>query len=85
MFERDPKDLTATLSWMESTARERSKFNQIEAKQRMAEFIANDRRFDAYDTAKLVDRVSHCKSYGAKLDLEDPALLKGGKPRPLSR
>ena len=85
MFDRDKKDLAATLNWMESQARERTQFNQPEARKKMAEFLANDRRFDGYDPAKLIDRVHQCKSYGAVLDLEDPALLKGGSPRPLSR
>jgi hypothetical protein len=85
MFDADPKDLAATLSWMESQARERAQFNLVEAKQRMQQWVANDRRFDDFDPAKLIDRVQHAKQYGAQLDLTDPALLKGGKPRPLSR
>jgi hypothetical protein len=70
---------------MESQSRERAHFDLGEAKRRMQEWIANDRRFDHYDSARLVDRVQHSKRCGAHLDLSDPALLKGGKPRPLSR
>ena len=85
MFDSEQKDLSATLSQMERLAREKSNFNQIEAREKMARWVANDRRFDAFEPTRLVERVAHCKSNGAVFDIEDPALLKGGRPRPLSR
>jgi hypothetical protein len=85
MFDIDPRDLAATLSQMETQARQKANFDQNEAKQKMAEWLANDRRFDSYDPARLIERVQVCKSNGAHLDLEDPQLMKGGQPRPLDR
>jgi hypothetical protein len=85
MFDRDNKDLAATLSWMEAQARERSNFNLVEAKDRMRQWVQNDRRFDSFDHTKLIDRVNQAKRYGAHLDLTDPDLQKGGQKRPLSR
>jgi hypothetical protein len=85
MFDHDQRDLTATLSNMHRQAIDRCQSNQIEAKQKMAQWLGNDRRFDSYDASRLVDRVALCRSNGAQLDLSDPQLLRGGKPRPLSR
>ncbi len=84
MFGDDPRDLCAALSQMEQIARQRSNFNQLEAKQQFKTFLHNDRRFDLYDADKLVDRVMLCKSNGAVLDLDDPQ-LRGLPPRPLDR
>ena len=42
MFRNDPRDLAATLSEMEYRARQLSNFNQVEAKQKMQEWVAND-------------------------------------------
>src|SRR5256885_2244781 len=81
VFGNDEREMAATLSRMETKAREQSNFNQNEARQSMASWVANDRRFDGYDPQRLVDRVQHCKSNGAQLDLTDPQLLRGGKPR----
>lgn len=85
MFRNDPRDLTATLAEMEYRARQLTNFNQTEAKQKMQEWIANDRRFDGYDHQRLVERVQLSKSNGAALELDDPQLKKGGQPRPLDR
>jgi len=85
MFGKDQRDLTATLSEMEYWARQKSNFNQTEARQRMAEWLQQDRRFDGFDHSRLVERVQLSKSNGAVLDLDDPQLLKGGQPRPLDR
>jgi hypothetical protein len=85
MFGKDQRDLTATLSEMEYFARQKSNFNQVEAKQRMVEWLAHDRRFDAYDPQRLVERVQLSKNNGAVLDLDDPQLKRGGEPRPLDR
>ncbi len=85
MFGTDPKDLARTLGEMENTARVRSNFNQIEAKEKFREFLANDKRFGGFDTDRLINRVSECRSIGAVLDLDDPYLQKNGEKRPLSR
>jgi hypothetical protein len=85
MFDAKPSDMTATLSIMEKWARERTNFNQIEAKQKMVEYISADRRFDGYDAAKLAERVNDCRGRGARLDLDSPELKKGGAKRPLDR
>ena len=85
MFRNDPRDLAATLAEMEYRARQLTNFNQVEAKGKMQEWIANDRRFDGYDHQRLVERVQLSKSNGACLELDDPQLKKGGQPRPLDR
>ena len=85
MFGNDEREMAATLGNMHRQAIDRCQSNQIEAKGKMAEWLSNDRRFDSYDAAKLTDRVALCRSNGAALDLSDPQLLRGGKPRPLSR
>jgi hypothetical protein len=85
MFDHDPKSLAATLSRMERLSREKTQFNQTEARGLMSQWVSQDRRFDGYDAPKLVERVAHCKSYGAALDLDDPELRKGGSKRPLDR
>ena len=46
MFGNDQRDLARTLNEMDSLARQKSNFNQVEAKQKMAEWLARDRRFD---------------------------------------
>lgn len=84
MFDTDPRDLAATLSQMEHLARERTNFNQVEAKEKFKEFVRRDRRFDEYNADALVARVTECKSHGAVLDLDDPR-LKGLPPRPLEK
>ena len=85
MFEKDQRSLAATLSEMEYLSRIKSNFNQVEAASKMAEWLKNDRRFDGYDTGRLIDRVRDAKYRGATLDLDDPQLQKGGEPRPLDR
>jgi hypothetical protein len=85
MFGTDPRDLARTLSQMESQARQASNFSQTETKQKMAEWLSHDRRFDAYDPQRLIERVQLSKYNGAVLELDDPQLLKGGEPRPLDR
>ena len=44
-FDSDHRDLAATLSAMERESRERTQFNQIEAKQKMKAWLAQDSRF----------------------------------------
>ena len=84
MFTNHPNDLAKTLGEMERTARDRCNFNQVEAREKLKEFIQRDRRFDQYDKDALVSRVMLCRSNGASLDLDDPQ-LKGQEPRPLDR
>jgi len=79
MFDSTDRDRTAALAEMRRQARARSNFNSNEARQKMAEWIANDRRFDGYDPAKLVDRVEHCVANAAQFDVNAPELKKGGK------
>jgi hypothetical protein len=67
---------------MERLSRERTNFNQVEAKEKFKEFVRRDRRFDDYDPDALVSRVTDCRSCGAILDLDDPR-LKGQPARPL--
>jgi hypothetical protein len=85
VFTNDKNDLTRTLGEMEYLARQKTNFNQVEAKQKMAEWLAQDRRFDSYDAGRLIDRVHQAKFRGAHLDLDDPQLKRGGQPRPLDR
>jgi hypothetical protein len=85
MFRNDPRDLAATLSEMEYRARQLTNFNQIEAKEKIKEWIQNDRRFDSYDPQRLTERVQLSKNNGAVLELDDPQLQRGGQPRPLDR
>jgi hypothetical protein len=82
VFDKDATSMTAALGEMHRLARIKSNFSQSEAQQRMAEWLAHDRRFDSYDKAALVKRVQECVSCGAHLDLSDP-VLQGKPPRPL--
>ena len=55
--------------------------NHDEAEIKLAQSIDNDRRFDQYLTAPLVNSFRDAYRRGAFLDFDDP-VLKGGKPRP---
>jgi hypothetical protein len=85
MFGDSQRDKAEYLSAVERQARNARNGNWIEAKQELIEAIGRDRRFDGFDAEALAARVQLCKTNGAILDLEDPALMKGGSPRPLSR
>ena len=61
---------------MADIARDRCNAHQGEAKQKMIEWLANDRRFDQYDKERLVERVNLCRYNGATLDLDDPQLKR---------
>jgi hypothetical protein len=82
MWEKTERDLCAALSYMDQLARERTNFNQTEAKEKLKGYMQQDRRFDEYDKDALAARVMLSKSNGAALDLSDPR-LKGRPPRPL--
>ena len=85
MFSKDEKDLARTLAEMEYFARQKSNWNQVEAKQKIVEYVTQDRRFDGFDANRLAERVQLSRSNGASLSLDDPQLKKGGQPRPLDR
>jgi hypothetical protein len=84
MFGTDERDLCATLTEMHRRARDRSNY-QVEAQQRLEEWIRQDRRLDDYDAARLAQRVNTCLQSGPVLQLDAPELKKGGEPRPLDR
>ncbi len=84
MYGSDERDLCATLTQMHKVAIERARWDQNEAKQILCGYLQSDRRFDAYDHARLAERIQQCRSNGAVLDLDDPR-LKGGEARPLER
>ncbi len=85
MFGNDPREMARTLAEMHGESLRATNFNQIEARQRMAEWIALDRRFDGYEPSRLLDRVEANRSNGAAWALDDPYLQRGGQKRPLSR
>ena len=57
VYGKDERDLAVTLTRMSDLARERSNFNQNEAREKMAEWLKSDRRFDSFDPARLIERV----------------------------
>lgn len=84
MFDCDPVDLTRTLAEMERHSRLRTNFDQPAARDLMAQWLKQDRRFDGYDADRLVKRVADCRASGAVLDLTDP-VLRGQPRRPLDK
>jgi hypothetical protein len=85
MHGRDEKDMLAALGSMARTSVDRCFGNKVEARERMKEWLAYDRRFEGYDPDRLVDRVMLSRSNGAVVELDDPALMRGGTRRPLDR
>jgi hypothetical protein len=79
MFSNSERDMQETLAKLHRHTLDRCNGNQVEAQQKMTELVQQDRRFDGYQPDRLVSRVQECWGHGAKLDLEDPSLLK--KPR----
>jgi len=81
----NPRNLMKTLSemWRESLWESHS--NQVEAAAKMREKIQDRRSLDQYDPARLQRRVESCWSNGASLELDDPQLQRGGRPRPGDR
>jgi hypothetical protein len=84
MFGSDEKSLKQTLAYLVQEKHNVCHGNQREAAEQMAEVVAGDARFAKYDPVKLIARVQYCGGSGAQLDLDDPALMRGGSPRPLS-
>lgn len=84
MFGADERDMVRALSEMEREARTRCNWDQVAAKETMKQWLASDRRFDAFDATKLVDRTLEVKGNGRNWDLSDPFLQRNGSKRPLS-
>jgi hypothetical protein len=85
MFGDGDHDLTQALGRMATEAHQRANANQIEAREHMLKMVRNDRRLDAFDPERLVDRVQECGQSGRKLDWDDPWLKRNGQPRPQAR
>jgi hypothetical protein len=84
MFDNDDKDMAATLSQMQREALHRCRFNQIEAAERMKQWVRQDARFNSYDADRLVAKANECKGNGGVFSLDDPYLRKNGQARPLA-
>jgi len=84
MFEKDPRSLCQALTAMERQSREKTRYDQIAAREVFKGYLQQDRRFDPYDKEALVRRVQECRSNGATRDLDDPR-LRGEEARPLDR
>jgi hypothetical protein len=85
MFGDSERDLQETLARLNRYMLDRCNGNKVEASEQMAERLKLDRRFDAYDSTRLVAKVQDCWGHGARLDLSDPELKGGPPPRPLER
>jgi hypothetical protein len=84
MFDDKPNDKIATLAEMRRVARARTNFSETDANRLMGQYMAQDVRFREFDHAKVIDRVNRCMSNGARFDIDDPELKRGGQPRPLA-
>jgi hypothetical protein len=70
MFGRNTDHIAATLMAMHDAARIECRHNQGEMAKRMAEWMADDRRFDSIpDKVKLAFEAMDCRSHGRQLDL----------------
>jgi hypothetical protein len=85
MFGPEDRDKLEALSAMARVSVDKCFGNKLEARERMKEWLSYDRRFENYDPERLVDRVMLCRSNGGRLSLDDPELMRGGAPRPLTR
>jgi hypothetical protein len=85
MWGNSERDLLESLSQMARRSRDSKNGNLVEGEKQLVEWIQNDRRLDVYDPQRLAERVNYCRTNGARLDLTDPQLLRGGRARPLSR
>jgi hypothetical protein len=84
MFGTSDRELALALGAMWKEAREVCNFNQIDAQQRLSEYLSRDARFSEYDRDRLAERVVEAASNGRTLDLADDPWLRGGSKRPLS-
>ena len=62
MFGNNLRDMKNAIEEMERQSRVRSCFNGNEAKQKFREYLAADRRFDAFDHERLIDRTQECRN-----------------------
>jgi hypothetical protein len=85
MFGDSNADLISTLGTMQAEALRRCNFNQSEVHGEVAAMVRNDRRFDAYDPDRLVEKAWKVRNSGGRLDLDDPYIRRGGQPRPENR
>jgi hypothetical protein len=82
MFDNTPNDLYSTLLEMDLRARERCRFDQIAAKEKMKGWIAHDQRFRDFDADRVVESLQRARSCGGQFDVTDPGLKRGGQSRP---
>ncbi len=83
MFGSDERDLCATLAEMRRTAIQRAHWDQNAAAKIMKGYLAADRRFDAFDPDRLIQKTEEARSRGRTMELSDPWLQKNGVKRPL--
>lgn len=84
MFGDRDSDKNATMGKMLSEAMQNCNANRIVAREKVLEMVKRDRRFDNYDHDRLLDTVMEKSQYGGRMDWDDPALKRGGSPRPLA-
>jgi hypothetical protein len=80
MFGDSERDLAAWLTAAGRESIERAHFNQHQGQQDLAIMISNERRFDAYDPAKVADQYFRARTSGAVIDLTDSSLARGAAP-----
>jgi len=72
MFQKSQNDITRTLYKMIDESIENCRFNQDAAQKKMAEWIAQDRRFDAYDPSYVAREAFDSRRTGRQLQLDKP-------------
>lgn len=80
MFGPTDSDRLRKLGAMYAEAYRRSNFNKLEARERLAEWLAADRNFDGLNHERLAKRVEECRSDGSRLNLQEE-YLRGGERR----
>jgi hypothetical protein len=78
---QNDNELRVELGRLYQVALDKTCGNHGAAEQELAKSIDQNRMFDAYQTAPLVDSFRNAYKYGSYLDFSDP-VLKGGPPRP---
>jgi hypothetical protein len=72
MYSKSTDDIAQTLMHMQERARIDCKFDQYAMARRMAEFMANDRRFDGIANKEAFAREAmDARSHGRQLDLTE--------------
>ena len=70
MFGNTTNDISATLMAMHDRARLECNYNQYAIAPKMASWMNNDRRFDAFpDKLRLANEAMDARSHGRELDL----------------